>query len=32
VSVAPRCLLHEVDQVHGVVVHFPVTYPIPVSC
>jgi hypothetical protein len=28
VSVAPRCLLHEVDQVHGVVVHFPVlAYP-----
>jgi hypothetical protein len=25
VSVAPRCLLHEVDQMHGVVVHFPVS-------
>jgi hypothetical protein len=25
VSVAPWCLFHEVDQVHGVVVHFPVS-------
>jgi hypothetical protein len=25
VNVAPRCLLHELDQSHGVVVHFPVS-------
>ena len=28
-SVAPRCLLHEMDQVHGVVVHFAVRIYVP---
>jgi hypothetical protein len=29
--VAPWCLFHEVDQVHGVVVHFPVSLSLMVE-